>query len=494
MSDRQAQEDVAGLTSRRVVARSAGWRLLEVAGSEALSFGFMVLLARILGPQDYGVVAIAGFVIVSCQLLLTRGIPEAIVQRRDLSPEHLDSGFWANVLFGVGLSLIVLMVAAPSAILLQQPQLRGVLMGLSPLPLLFAAIGVYQARLRRAMQFRSLAVRTQACVLAGGIVGSILAYSGAGFWSLVAQQLSYTATNLVVLILATRWRPRWRLNRAEVRSFYQFGIVVSGRTLLDTLSQSGLPLLVGMHLPASQVGLFFLARRIVFSLSMFTHWSVNELSLPVLSRLSEHPEKHREAVYFCLRIASLITLPAFVGVAVFADPLVHLIFGTAWLNSIETLQILVLAGVLQALPSVSGQIFTSMGQPHLGLQISVGTCLLIVILVSLLAAHGIAAAAAGVAVAYVVAVPLTLMRLRTAVGISMTRLVHDQAMVWGGVALMAVIGRESAAQLSDALPLAWQLSVQLSFWALGTAAIVFAALPEAREIFGKMLFRPQGSR
>ena len=473
-------ENGARLTSRRIVARSAAWRLLEVSGSEALSFGFMVLLARILGPQDYGVVTPAALFVASAQALLTRGIPAAIVQQSGLQPTFLDTAFWANLLLGCILSLVMLIISEPIANLLDEPALGQVLIGLSPLPLICAAVGVYHAQLRRAMEFRSLAMRTQACVVVGGIVGTVFAFSGASFWSLVAQQLSYTLTNLVVLILASGWVPRWRLNMGELRHFYRFSCQTSGTALLETASNSGLPFLIGTQLSSDSVGLFFLARRVVLSLSMFTHSSINELSLPVLSRLFENRKKHRDAAYFCLRMASVITLPAFVGVAVFAEPLVSLIFGTVWLNSIETLQILVLAGVLQVLPSVAGQIFTSTGQPRHELQITAVTCFLVVTLVGVLASRGIAAAAVGVAVAYAVAVPLTLMRLRSAIGISLVRLTRDQAPIWIGVTMMALAMRIIGPHLANILPLAGQLAIELCCWAFGTGILILLSLSEAR--------------
>ncbi len=474
----------------RIIITSALWRLFEIAGAEVLSFGFMVLLARLLSPEDYGLVASAALFVVSCQTLLMRGIPDAIIQADVLSDALLDTAFWINLAIGCSLSLVLVGLAGPSAALLGQPDLRNVMFGLAPLPPLFAAIGIYHAQLRREMKFRKLAMRTHAAVLGGGGAGVALALSGAGYWSLVGQQLSYTIANLLVIAFASGWRPRLRFDRDGARFLRGFGSTVSAAALLDTLSHGGLAFIVGLRQPAAMVGMFFMARRVVFSLSMFTHWSVNELSLPVLSRVAADPEKHREAVYMCLKLASLITVPAFAGVAVFAERIVPLAFGAEWAESTGALQVLLLAGILQAIPSVASQVFNSVGQPHHTLQINIVTSVLIVLLVGLLAGHGIVAAATGVLIAYAVAAPLALLRLRTSVQLSLLRLAREQALVWLGIAglslAVAAIDRVVPAGVSPGAVLA----AELGLWAVGVAVTLHLALPQGRSWIAAFLARP----
>ncbi|MGZ8370178.1 MAG: oligosaccharide flippase family protein [Caulobacteraceae bacterium] len=479
----------------RIIITSALWRLFEIAGAEVLSFGFMVLLARLLSPEDYGLVASAALFVVSCQTLLMRGIPDAIIQADVIPDALLDTAFWINLGIGCALSLALIALAAPSAALLGQPDLRNVMFGLAPLPPLFAAIGIYHAQLRREMKFRKLALRTHAAVFSGGAVGVALALSGGGFWSLVCQQLSYTAVNLLVIAFATGWRPRMRFEAEAARSVRGFGSTVSAAAFLDTLSHGGLAFIVGLRQPAAMVGMFFMARRVVFSLSMFTHWSVNELSLPVLSRVARAPERHREAVYMCLKLASLITVPAFAGVAVFADRIVPLAFGPDWAASTGALQVLLLAGILQAVPSVASQVFASVGQPHHTLQINIVTSVLtvvLVVLVGLLAGYGIAAAATGVLIAYAVAAPLALLRLRSSVQLSLLRLGREQAPIWLGIGALSLAVAAIDRILPADLSLVAVLVAELGIWALGVALIVYLALPQGRSWIAAFLSRSGG--
>ena len=416
------------------------WRIVEILGVEGLSFAFMGVLARLLTPADFGVVAVAGFFTVLCRTVLFGGLPEAIVQAETLSDERRDSVLWANLMLGIFLAIVLGAVAWPAAHLLGEPSLAWVMVGLAPMAPAFAVIGVYQACLRRRMSFRDLSIRGLVSIGAGGIAGTALALGGAGVWSLVGQQLIYALTNVVALLLLSRWLPRWRIIWAEVRAFARFGREVTSWWILETLGQSGLTLILAYFLSSAEVGLFFLARRIIFSLSMLSFWSINELALPLLSRLQTERDRHREAVYSSLRVAALICVPLFGGLALTAAPLVELLFGERWLASTTSVQLLALACIPKALMAVGGQIFTSLGNPRRAMHISALTNPLLIVLVTIMAPHGITAAALAVALAYSLSAPLTIVGLCRDVGLDLGRLAREQAPIWiAAVAMAAVV-------------------------------------------------------
>lgn len=477
------------LSSNSVIVRSAVWRFLEVGGAEALAFAFTVLLARVLSPHDYGIVAMTTFFIASCRTVLSRGIPDAVVQSGDTSTTYLDTAFWINNLLGCVLSLVVFLLAEPSAALLGEPELRGALIGLSPLPLLISATSVYHAHWRRAMQFKKIALRTTLCTLIGGIVGTALAFSGAGYWSLVGQQLSSQIATLALLIIGSHWRPRPRLDRVHLRHFFQFGTQVSGTALIETMSHGIVPLIIGIFLPASQVGLFALARRICFSITYFTTASINEIALPVLSRASAHPAEHRETVYMTLRLTALTCLPLFALVALFAEPLVRLLFGVHWIGTAPALQFLLLYGVLYALPSIVNQVFLSVGKPECAMHITMLISALLVASVAILAPYGITATAAGFVITYLVAAPLTLSRLRTAVRLDLVRVVREQAIIWIGVTLMVLAVSAVRNILLLNAPAVIQLPIEISICALAVLVIGLTALPDSFKWLAGVFFK-----
>ena len=264
------KEDIAALTSRRVVARSAVWRFFETAGSEVLAFAFMIVLARLLGPEDYGIIAIAGFFVISSNAILSRAVPEAIIQSGEISDAQLDSGFWANMLIGFGFSLIILATSIPIAIILDEPKLTGVFIGLSPLPILFAAVGIYQAIFRRGMLYKNLAIRTFICVFIGGTTGIVLAWFGAGVFSLVGQQIAYILANLLALIIGCRWRPKLRIDYTCLHEFRHISKHISIVSILQIFSYHGLGFLISFFLPTAQVGFFSCTTHRFFHINDYT--------------------------------------------------------------------------------------------------------------------------------------------------------------------------------------------------------------------------------
>ena len=186
------------------------WSTLESVAGQGLSFLVFLLLARILAPADFGVVAIANVYVLVAQFFIFQGLGQAIIQFDDLDDEHLDTVFWINL--GVGVFFLVLTLLAAGVVQhwFAVPSLAAILRGLSPIFILAALSDVQNNLLTRRLQFRALALRTLSSYFAGGITGVVLALSGAGAWSLVGQQVVLWAVNLVALWGASDWRPRWR--------------------------------------------------------------------------------------------------------------------------------------------------------------------------------------------------------------------------------------------------------------------------------------------
>jgi len=194
------------------VVRGVGWSTVKTWGTKLVTFLVYPILARLLGPEVYGVVALAGVYLALLDIFSDVSFGAAVEQRRDLEPEHLDSIFWAFLALGVFLTLGTIVAAPLTAKFFDEPELTPVVRWLSLGFMLRMICGVQTSLLRRGLRIKELAARDLASVGAGSAVGITLALNGFGVWSLVAQRL--VSQSVVVLLLwhVSDWRPRRRFS------------------------------------------------------------------------------------------------------------------------------------------------------------------------------------------------------------------------------------------------------------------------------------------
>jgi PST family polysaccharide transporter len=197
---------------------SLKWAFYMTWADRAFSVFFTFLLAAILGPRDFGIVALALIYIAVVQLLLEGGIQTAVVQREGLEDDHLDAAFWVNLGWCLLLAAASFLLAGWWARLNGVPELKQVVQVLSALLVIYGLTIVQLGLFQREMRFRALAIRETLAVLVGGVLGLVLALRGAGVWALVAQQLGFAVTQLVLLWAMSTWRPRFRFSRSHAVS------------------------------------------------------------------------------------------------------------------------------------------------------------------------------------------------------------------------------------------------------------------------------------
>jgi PST family polysaccharide transporter len=316
------------------------WALSESFGVAGLSFIVFVVLARLLTPQDFGIVALAGVFIFSFNLLLGHSFADALVQRARLEPEHLDTVFWTTLGLALTLTAICWAAAAPMARWFGEPRLAEVLPALS-LILPLNAIGAVQTSLfRRELRFRTVATRSVTGRLVGAAAGIGMAAGGLGVWSLVGQQLAAVATVGLAMAAASPWRPRWRFSLPHLRDLWRFGFFVSAGQVVGGLGEQAVNLLVGGMLGSTVLGYFTIAWRMAQLLRTLVGSAVYHVGLSAFARLQEDRELVARAMLKATSLGCLFGFPIAAAMAVLASPLVTATFGVAWQASVPLLAIL----------------------------------------------------------------------------------------------------------------------------------------------------------
>lgn len=353
------------------------WSYALTAGKLGTTTIVTFLLARMLGPQAFGVVAQALLFVMIGQMLLQQTLLTTIIQREELDDEHLDAGFWL-VLGGSVVLAGVFAVGAPLwADFNNLPQLTWICVALSPLVILQALTVVPEAVLRRRMTFRSLTYRTLIASVVGGIAGVVLALMGFQAWALVGQQVVTGVVGAIVLWTVTDWRPKMRVSKQAFKDLWGFsstsavggiGVFISLR--LDVL-------VLGKWFGPFAVGLYRIAQRLPDMLVEVTVRSLQQVSLPELARLQRDREELAQRLGKMLHAAAVVGLPALGILAADSKPLVALL-GSQWAAAGPGMQLLCIVGAVNVYGLLLGPTLQAVGRPGLNsafawIQVAFGT-------------------------------------------------------------------------------------------------------------------------
>ena len=321
------------------------------------------MLAGLLEPVDFGLVALAAVFVAFAQLIVDQGLGDALIQRRALTPQQLDTAFWAAVITGALLSVAMIALSFPIAAALNEPDLAPILQVLSFVFIIVSLTSVQVAIARRQMEFRTLALRRLAAIIGGGAVGIALAVADYGPWALVAQQLTAGVISVILLWAVSPWRPSTRFSTSDFRSLFSFGVNVLAGDILQFLSRNSDNFLVGVFLGPAPLGLYSLGYKLLDTSQVVLVNSFGKVVFPTFARLHHDLDRLRRAYARLTRVVSSITLPGYIGLALVIEQATTLLLGGKWATSGGIAAILFLIGPVSTLYGYSGQILNAVGRP-----------------------------------------------------------------------------------------------------------------------------------
>jgi len=342
---------------------SVKWAYISKWGDKAFSSVFTIIFAAVLGPRDFGIITIAMVYIIFIQMFLEQGLKTALIQKKDLQPEHLDAVFWTNILLSFGLVGLSILFSRWWATLNHLPELPMIIAALSLIIPIEALSIVQNALLTRELDFKSLSIRSNAGVIAGGVFGIVMALSGFGVWSLVCQQVIRDSTSLFLLWRLSSWRPKFNFSWHHLRELLGFsGFNFIGQLGVFANGQAGVVLLGALFGPVA-VGLYRLAERLMNTILNSAAGSIQSVSLPIFSRLQDKPSELRDSALACIRFSSTITFPALAGLAAVSAPLMATL-GPNWVPASNVLKILSMSGIAMVFAIFTGPLLQAISMPR----------------------------------------------------------------------------------------------------------------------------------
>jgi O-antigen/teichoic acid export membrane protein len=353
------------IASTKKVAQGVAWASAASWGCQLLSFAIYTGLARLLTPEAFGLVAIAGVYIAFIQVLVAQGFGMAIIQRTQLDDEHLDSAFWIAMTTAFLFCLLSYLFGAQIARLFGEPRIAAVIEWLSFSLFFYGMSSVQIAILTRQMNFRALAIRSLFATAIAGAVGLGMAFFGWGVWSLVGQQLVYAILGSVFMWWSVSWRPGIRISRRHLGDLYKFSLNLTGNDLLWFFSQKSDQTMVGYGFGSLGLGPYSLASRLPTLLHDGIIGPLQSVAFPTFSRLQSEPLRFERALLKFCEMSTLICFPVFAGIAAIAPSLVPWLFGAKWLAAIPLLQILAAYGAVRSVLGFMHPLMLSKGRAGL---------------------------------------------------------------------------------------------------------------------------------
>ena len=481
------RDSTAPSVSTGQVASSALWRAIETAGTELVAFIVFTTLARLLAPDDFGAVALAGSIMTMLQGLVYHGFTEALIQRADVTDAHHRAVLAANLSLAAVLVAFGLLVAWPIGWVLGRSEFPIIFSALLPSLLFRSMSSPMLASLRRELDFRAIAIRTLMGVCVGGVMAVILAQRGVGFWALVVQQWSAELVGFAVLVRVSPCKPwslRW--NMAALRELIPVALPVAGAALLSVAARRMDTIVLALFLPNRAVGIYFFVYRLVFAAQMVTQHGMSEVAMVVLSSINREAERYRVALLRAMRLMSFVCACAF-GLLATAGPwIVPFVFSDTWAPAAEPLRVMAALSVGGAVVSVAGVTLVASGYAAAYSRLVVGSALAQLLAVALTARYGLVTVAWGVGIAQCLSMIPALRMLSKYYELPVLRLVQQilpTLLLFGvGMALALWLGR-----MGDA----WyvELRAVLAFCAvMGLGALLL--LRKEREIARESMLPP----
>ncbi len=343
---------------------AVGWSFVMTGGQQVITLVITFLLAGLLGPEAFGTVAMAAVYVAFVQLVVRQGMVPAIVQRRELTAAHRDTAFWMTMAAAAVMTTLSAALAPAWSSLMDLPDLAPVIWWLSITIPLKALTVVQEGLLRREMRFKSLAARTNAAALIGGVAGVVAAIGGAGVWALVVQQVVSAAIEVVTLWWVSRWRPGFALSRTAARELIGFTSGSFLASLGTFVNNRGDALLIGFFFGPVAVGLYRLAARVVNVIVDISARALQQAALPELSRLQDDRPRFIKRATEVMRTTAILSLPTF-GLLAGTAPALLPLLGEEWEPAAVPLQLLCATGAVRSFGLVVGAILQATGRPQL---------------------------------------------------------------------------------------------------------------------------------
>lgn len=451
---------------REKTVSGVAWTGIGQAGRQVIILIANVIMSRLLTPRDFGLMATAVIFSNFAFIISEQGLLVALVQRKEVSEEHLSSTFWFNAAVGVALAAVFTALAPVLARVYGEPNLAPVMRIISAMFVIYPVGMVHKALLTRRLEFRAVALSEMASAWFGGVAGVLFAWFGHGVFSVAYQFVIEFVAGAAVLWVLCEWRPRALLRWRALKELNDFSVPLFINNVLSYWVRNVDNLLIGLVLGTYPLGLYSRAYAVMlFPLSRLS-WMFSRVMTRSFALIQDDAPRVRGIFLKMTRVVALATFPMMLGVAASAPAFVACVFGPQWGAMVPTLRVLALVGMIQSVTALLSNLYLSRGRTDLNLRVSLPIQALQVAGIVIGLKWGIYGVACGYALASLATAPLDCYFGGGLIGLSVGEFFSNLAGLFACAAAMAAAVAGLGRVLPESVPMPIRFALQV---ALGAA-------------------------
>lgn len=415
------------------------WKFGERMLTQGVSFVVSLVLARILTPNDYGVIALAMTFMSLAAVFINSGFATALIQKKDADSTDFSTIFYCSLLCSV-LIYLILFVAAPAiAAFYSTPELVKVLRVMALQIPVSVYNSVQMAYISRHMLFRKVFVTSAVNSVVSGVVGIAMAFAGFGVWALVAQNMVATLANSVVLTVFVPWRPEWKFSWKSAGSLMNYGSKVLLADLSGTFFYELRGVIIGRVYTTADLAFYNKGQHLPSLITSNLSNIVKAVLFPAFANENGNMDAIRNMVRRCLRIMAYIIAPCMLGLAAVMEPVILLLFTEKWAAAIDFGRLVCIGLSVSILGDISLQVLKAIGRSDVVLSLEIKKKPVYVLLLILGVRINVLALAAALVIYDFYAVSVNLYQLKKYVQYSVKSLIADLLPAYLLSAVMAVV-------------------------------------------------------
>ncbi len=391
----------------RRAASGAIWITLETLGVQATSFAVFAVMARFILPSDVGLIGISISVIYSLKFLVLDNVLTVIVTKERGTDLEYTTGFWINLLFGLGCFVLTFASAGLAEQAFSAPGLAPVMRKLSVLLIFMPLSQTHEAWQWRHLRFRFLAFRALSGAAIGAVVGVTMASLGYGVSALISQQIVTSITSVIFLWIGSPWQPTFDFSRPAAKEIAGFMRSSMPNAVANVVNQNFDTFLVAFFFGTTSVGIYNVGKRVRMALQSVSTRSIVSITLTAFADLQNDRPRLRQVVLKSVMLAVAIGGPIFVGTSAVSKEAIPLLFGDKWASAVPVLALLSLSGLMMTLLAMHDGIFYSQRRPSYAFYVSSLYSLLALVGFVVCSSVGLASLALPFVLPYVLVVPFS---------------------------------------------------------------------------------------